>query len=422
MKPSAPPAAPACDSTRRPLASWRHWARRARGYWPDLAAFGVALLCAGLGAVLVGSLGGCGGGVGSEGTGSFSSTSFSSGTVSGFGSIVVNGVHFDETTASVQDDDGQAFDRGLLALGMVVQVSAGDIATAADGRRTATAASVRADRALVGPAAAIDLVGGRLTVLGQVVQVAADTVFDGRIGGGLAGVAAGQLIEVYGYYDASSARYAATRIAAATPGAVYRVSGPVAAVDGAQQFRLGSQAYAGSTAGLSAGTSVRLKLENAPDGSGRWQVSSRRDDERPPDDRNRAELDGVVLTLASASRFTVAGVVVDASGARVTGTLQVGARVSVRGALRGGVLVASEVRATTVADRGFELEGVPSQLDTAARSFVLRGVTVGYARADLDFKGGSAASLVGYAGTLRVKGVLSADRTRLEATEIEFGR
>ena len=44
MKPSAPPAAPACDATRRTLTGWRRWAQGARGYLPDLAAFGVALL------------------------------------------------------------------------------------------------------------------------------------------------------------------------------------------------------------------------------------------------------------------------------------------------------------------------------------------------------------------------------------------
>jgi len=281
MKRPATFADDAPDPPHHRRAGWRHLARRAASYLPDLAAFSVALLCAGLGAVFVGSLGGCGGGVGSEGTGSFSGTSFSSGTITGFGSIVVNGVHFDESTASVQDDDGQSLDRSLLALGMVVQVSAGDISTAGDGRRSATAASVRADRALVGPAAAIDLAAGRLAVLGQAVQVAADTVFDERFRGGLAGMVAGQLLEVYGYYDASSARYTATRIAPAAAGTGYRVSGPVVAVDGAQQFRLGSQAYVGSTAGLSAGANVRLKLDTAPDSSGRWQVSSRRDDDRP---------------------------------------------------------------------------------------------------------------------------------------------
>jgi hypothetical protein len=422
MKPTAPPAALARDLPPGTPATRRRWAQRALVYLPDLVAWCIALLCAGLGAVLVGSLGGCGGGVGSEGTGSFSSTSFSSGTITGFGSIVVNGVHFDESAASVQDDDGQAVDRGQLALGMVVQVSAGDISTAADGRRTATALSVRADRALVGPAAAIDTAAGRLNVLGQVVQVAVDTVFDERIVGGLAGLGAGQLLAVYGYYDAGSARYNATRIALAGAGAAYLVSGPVAAVDGAQQFRLGNQAYLGSTAGLSAGSPVRLTPAAAPDSSGRWPVSSRRDDDRPPDDRAGADVDGVVVAVASASRFTVAGVVVDSSAAVVTGTVQVGARVSVRGALRSGVLVASEVRASAGDARGFELEGTPAQLDTGARRFVLRGVTVSYARADLVFKNGSAAGLVGYAGLLQVKGVLSADRTRLEATEIEFRR
>jgi hypothetical protein len=420
MKRSATLVTDTAGPLQRGRAGWRRLARRAADYLPDLAAFAVALLCAGLGALLVASLGGCGGGVGSEGTGSFSSTSFSSGTISGFGSIVVNGVHFDETAASVQDDDGQALDRGQLALGMVVQISAGDISTAADGRRTATASSVRAERALVGPARAIDLAAGRLSVLGQGVQVAADTVFDERLAGGLAGVVEGQVLEVYGYYDASSARYSATRIAPAAADAPYLVSGPVATIDGTQQFRLGSQAYAGSTVGLSVGATVRLTLAGAPDDNGRWQVSSRRDDEQAPVNRDGAEVDGVVVSVASASGFTVAGVLVDSSGARITGTVQVGTRVTVRGALRAGVLVATAVQVSAGAERGFELEGSLVQLDPVARRFVLRGVTVSYSRADLVFKGGSAASLVAYAGKLQVKGVLSADRTRLEATEIVF--
>jgi hypothetical protein len=68
--------------------------------------------------------------------------------------------------------------------------------------------------------------------------------------------------------------------------------------------------------------------------------------------------------------------------------------------------------------RGFELKGTPAQLDTAARRFVLRGVTVSYAGASFDK--GSAATLVGYTGTVEVKGRLSADRQVLEASTVAF--
>ena len=393
--------------------------RRLRDCLPDLAAFAGALLTAGLAALLLGSLPGCGGGVGGEGTGSFAS-SYASGTISGFGSIIVNGVHFDESNAAVADDDGAGLDRGALALGMVVQVSGGAISTAADGTQVATASTVRINRALVGPAGTVDGAAGRLTVLGQTVLVSVDTVFDDRLVGGLAGVATGQVLAVYGYYNATAAAYAATRIAPASAAASYRVSGPVASVDGSQQFKLGSQTYAGATAGLAPGAQVRLNVQPAPDRSGHWVVNNQRADDTPPTDRDGAGLDGVVSALQPGSRFTVNGVTVDASAARISGMLQVGARVELRGTLRAGVLVASEVKVAADEARLFELKGTISQLDTVNRRFMLRSTPVAYGRADLVFKNGNAAQLIGYTGTLKVQGVLSADRTRLDATLITF--
>ena len=393
--------------------------RRLRDWVPDLVAFAGALLTAGLAALLLGSLPGCGGGVGGEGTGSFAS-SYASGTISGFGSIIVNGVHYDDSNAAVADDDGAGLDRSALALGMVVQISGGAISTAADGTRAATASTVRTNRALVGPVGVVDAAAGWLTVLGQSVRVSVDTVFDDRLPGGLAGLATGQVLAVYGYFDTASAGYAATRIAPASVATSYRVSGPVASVDGGQQFKLGSQTYAGATTGLAPGAQVRLNVQPAPDGSGHWVVNNQRSDDAPPTDRDGAGLDGVVSELLAGSRFTVNGVTVDASAARITGTLQAGVRVQVRGTLRAGTLVASEVKVAAPEAMLFELRGTASQIDTVNRRLMLRGTPVSYGRADLVFQNGSAAQLAGYTGTLEVKGVLSADRTRLDATLITF--
>ena len=392
--------------------------RRGLAYWPDVAAFSGALLCAGLAAVLAGLLGGCGGGVGSEGTGSFAS-----GTITGYGSIIVNGVHFDERTAQVQDDDGQTLAPGALALGMVVQVSAGPVATAADGTRQAVADSVRTQRALVGPVSALDLAGSRLTLLGQTVRLGADTVVDERLGGGLAGLAAGQWLEVYGFYDAAAGAFAATRLAPSGPSAGLRISGPVAAVDaGSRTLRLGSQSYSlvGVASVPAPDALVSLKLQADTDAQGRWVVSGQQAGAAPPQDRDGARLDGRVSQLLPAGRFIVDGVTVDSSAARVSGSLAVGAQVEVSGALRAGVLVASEVQARSEQARSFELNGSPSGLDAVRKRFVLRGTTVSYARADVVFDGGNAASLVGYSGELKVEGQLSADRTLVEATRIRF--
>ncbi len=401
------------------------WFVRLRRYLPDMLAFAGALLSAGLAAFLLAVLTllpGCGGGgVGGEGTGSFASVTFSSGTITGFGSIVVNGVHYDEAAATVQDDDGVTLDRSSLALGMVVQVSAGSVSTATDGTLVATASAVRANRSLLGPVSAILAGTGRLTVLGQGVAVSAATVIDSRLAGGLASVAIGQVVEVYGYFDASRGLYVATRLAPASASSGYRISGPIASVDDAQTFRLGGQTFSGATTGLATGNLVRLNLQTTPDGSGRWVVSAQRAEDKPPTDREGARLDGLVSSLTSGTGFVVNGTTVDSSAAQISGAVRVGAKVEVRGVLRAGVLLASDVQASAPEEaREFELKGSLSALDTAARRFVVRGVTVSYARSDVVFKNGTAAQLVGYTGSIRVEGQFSADRTVLEATKVEF--
>src|SRR5262252_4756184 len=67
----------------------------------------------------------CGGGSGDSNmpTG----RAFTQGTIMGFGSIIVNGVRFDDSAAQVTDDDGQVHDRSELKLGMNVDVDSSDI-------------------------------------------------------------------------------------------------------------------------------------------------------------------------------------------------------------------------------------------------------------------------------------------------------
>lgn len=409
----SPPPVPGSTRGRAPLL------QRLRTYLPDLVSFAGALLVAALGALLLAALPGCGGGVGGEGTGSFAS-----GTISGYGSIIVNGVHFDEAVAERLDDEGKALASEDLALGMVVQVSAGAIQTDASGRQSAVARSVRTQRALVGPlSGAPDLAAGRLSVLGQTVLVSADTVFDARLAGGLAGLAEGQRIEVYGFYDVSRAAFSATRIAPAAVAGAW-VSGPVLGVDtGSGSVTLGGQRYtlaAGtSLSGLNAGSVVRLDLAATGTGS-HWELRARSlADGAMPSDRDGAELDGLVGALLSPTRFVVNGVTVDSASAQVDGEVVVGARVAVGGALRNGVLQAATVRVLGAGVRQFELNGSVSSLDAAAQRFVLRGTTVSFARVDLRIDGGSLAALA-VGRRLRVEGVLSADRTVLEATRIRF--
>ena len=124
--------------------------------------------------------------------------------------------------------------------------------------------------------------------------------------------------------------------------------------------------------------------------------------------------------MLSGTRFVADGVTVDSSAARLSGSVQVGARVQVSGSLSAGVLLATQVEASTGRLRSYELNGTPSNLDSVSRRFVLRGTTVSYARGDVVFDKGTAARLAGYTGSLKVEGMLSADRTWVEATRIRL--
>lgn len=388
----------------------------------DVLSFGVALVAAALAALLLGSLHGCGGGVGIEGTGA----SYAAGPITGYGSIIVNGVHYDEATASVLDDDGGTLTRSQLALGMVVQVDAGAITTAADGTQRATATRVRTSRTLVGPP--VVSAGGQLSVLGQAVTIGSATVLDAGFAQGLASIAQAAVIEVYGDYDSASASVQATRIAPAAAGSRYSVRGPVSAVDVARQTcTIGSQTYSlSSTSGLADGTVVRLALPGGTDASGRWQTSGQQTQSGLPGASGaEVELQGLISSLGSATRFVVDGVTVDAGSARISGSLQRGSRVEVQGVVRNGVLLATRVEVQGEGQaRSFELRGTVASIDRAALRMVVqvagRSTTVSLARSDLVFERGTLADLT--AGVaLRVTGQLAADRLVLDATRIRVG-
>lgn len=367
-------------------------------------------------------LAGCGGGVGTGGTGTYAS-----GPITGFGSVIVNGVRFDDTSASVLDDDGGGRDRAELRLGMTVDIDGGAISTTASGS-SATASRIRFGSELVGPVAAVDRAAGTLRVLGQTVQVAVETVFDERLDGGLAAVRVGNIVEVYALYDAATGTYNATRIEPRATAAQWRLRGPVAALDtAAKTMRIGNAnfTYASATdvpVALALGTFVRLRLDLLPDANGRFVVRSFGVGVRPLEDREEASLKGLVTAVASSTSFSINGLPVDASGAAVPAGLRLGVRAEAEGSVSGGVLRATKVSIESddeVRDRGFELKGNVESANAAAQTFVLRGVTVSTARSDLRIEGGTLANLK--AGSkVEVKAQLSADRTRLEATEIKF--
>jgi len=379
----------------------------------------------------------CGGGVGTQGTGTGPSA-FSQGPVSGFGSIVVNGTHFDETSALVVDDRGHAVDRTSFRLGQTVQIDSGQIV---GGSAKAQAIHVTSD--LVGPVtAAYDAASGYLGVLGQSVKVVAPsaqlagTALDG-LPGGVARLAPGDVVEVSALFDGVTGVYVATRIDAAAGASAFKARGVVANLDAAAH----TFAFAGAQSfdytgvapptGLANGQSVLVFLATARDGAGRYPVSSFGASVRKPADGEQVEIKGVVDAGGSATAFSVAGVSVDASGATVTPAgagVVAGARVEVEGTMVGSTLVATQVavEAESDDDHGegggggpISVDGTVSALDTAHQTFVVlgRGVTVDYATAT--FSGGTVDHLAD-GRKVEIRGVLSSDGTVLVASSILF--
>ena len=366
------------------------------------------------------------GGVDSGGTGQTVQTS-SAGRIAGFGSVIVNGVRFDDTQASIVDDDGVSHVRGDLKLGMVVEVEGEVHGNSGNG----VARTIQFGGEIAGLVEAVDMGVARLTVLGQAVQVDADTLFSGYTAG-LAGVAAGDLVEVFAFYDPNTAVYTATRIERKTVLAAFKLRGRISGLD-STGFAIGNALIDYSAIAPSAlpplanGLSVRVSLQTLQVG-GRWVASSVRSSQRNFPEANEAELEGFIGGFVSSANFQVGGVPVDAGGADVSfrhgsiGQLANGVRVEVEGQMRNGVLVASKVdfKRAGGGDQEFELHGAIESVDAAAQTFVLRGVSVTYDTSTV-FAAGNAADLV-VGAQLDVRGAPAAGGTGLQARSIRFER
>ncbi len=378
---------------------------------------------------------GCGGGdtgVGAGGTGS-QPLSFSQGPITGFGSIIVNDVHFDDTHASVVDDDGNTLSNTPnLRLGTVVDVQGGVVA---NGAATASAIHVHVD--LLGPVtSAYDAGTGRLQVLGQPVRVLAITALDG-FSGGAAAIPLGSVVAVSSLYDKATGVYVATRIDPVSATSRYAVRGAPSAVDtSAHAFTLGTALFSyGSLAPptpFGAGQLLRAVLATAPDNQGRWVVTAFGQGQPTLPDGRRGGLQGVVNSVTDATHFAVDGLNVDASGAGVTPagtTIAVQSRVQVQGTLVAGTLVATSVHVRASGDDGqddhggsggdeFQINGAILSLDTTRLTFTMRGpTTINYATAS--FSGGMETALA-VGQLVEVKGNLSADGSQVIATQVKF--
>ncbi len=367
-------------------------------------------------------LAGCGG-VDSGGTGTGAQSTISVGPITGFGSVIVNGIRFDDDQVTIDDDEGNNRNRADLRLGARVEVLSSPVELVA-GVSRAVASSFRVRTELRGPVDTVDPASGRIRVLGQVVDVATSTVLEVP----LSSVAPGSVVEVHGTLDLARSRYVATRVEL-RPGAVsFKVRSAVSALDlAARTLQIGSltidwstSAPADPAAVLAPGRLVQVVLATTPVG-GIWRALLIEGETPSAADRESAEIEGRITAFVSPQSFALDGVPVDARAARFEGGtagLVLGAKVEVSGRLVAGVLVATSVESEDDegGDEDLELHGAIEFVDTVNRRFVVRGVTVQWTPSTL-FDSSSAADIQ-QGRQVDVRGRLAADGIVVEARRI----
>lgn len=364
---------------------------------------------------------GCGGGVDSGGTGG--APTYANGPITGSGSIIVNGVRFDDSTATVSSDEGSRT-KDDLKLGMVVEVRGSAISTDTAGEKSSAATSIAINSEIVGRIDSFDALTPHqaMVVFGQPVDITTTTVFETS----LAALAVNDVVEVYALYDSASGRYTATRVErkSSLP-SEFRLRGRISLLDAATQtFNIGSEriSYAGLTAPatLANGSIISVRVNNARSG-GSWTATRLRDGARTPDDNSHARVEGLISVFTSATDFSVGDVRVNASGVVPSGgTPALGVRVEVEGTMSAGVLVANSI--SVEADSGKPEQrfiGPVSGLNTGAKTFVVRGQTIHYFSAPTtEYQNGTELTLANGAN-VDVRAVL-VNGTQLDATRITF--
>lgn len=335
-------------------------------------------------AILFGALSACGG-VGSGGVtpASTSNAVVSSGAITGFGSVHVNGEHFltNGTAFHINGENGTQND---LRVGEFVRVHGHR-----DSAGNSIADRIDCDNAVLGPVASIDATAITFVVLGQTVIVDADTSFDDNVpGAAFAGLAVGNIVEVSGTRRADGA-IQATRIEMKPAATVFEVTGVASLVDTAtHRFNINTLVVDYTSASVDNFTGGQPKNGDVIEAKGTvtagvlmaTRIERHRAEDDAPRAGDRGELEGLVTRFVSATDFDVNGkpVTTNAStvyeGGVVT-DLALNVKVEVEGtADANGVVVATKVQ--------FKRQGsarIAARVDSvnvAANTLVVLGIDI----------------------------------------------
>ena len=419
-----------------------------------LLAFVAAVLLAACGGGGGGGLsaGGDTAGVGTGGTGAFSV-----GTITGFGSVFVNGVRYEDNGARLLDDDGTVKvlgpDDSPLKLGMVVEV----IGRLDASGTVRTATQIAYGSEIKGPVTAVDAAAGTFNVFGITVRTTLTTVYDNF--GGVAALAAGNVVEVHGQPDTNGRVVAtyierkAARVADFVAGdGVYRLRGAVAGLSGsgpAYEFTVRGVAIRTDAAtdfkGTPAdGVSTSVRLNPTQQGDGRYMAERLRVRTASYDDSSssaESEVEGYISDFnGAASAFRVAGYPVRLAAGAIfedggATSLTNDVRVEAKGRIENGVLLVTKLEFKSRDDDGdgdddtvsggtqaFEFKGAAACASCGATSgtFTVKGVTLTYS-ATTEFRDGlGGTTLNGKVVEVQSVAEVTSTGTTYRATRIEL--
>ncbi len=354
----------------------------------------------------LGALGGCGGGMVAEGPpGTGGSGLYASGPVGGFGSVIVNGLKLDDSSASVKLD-GQGARSADLRLGMVASVTGqrGSGNSTGDGSAT----SIEVWSIAQGPVTALGG-HGQFTVAGMALQADGATVLDSI--SSVDKLALGQRVTVWGLQGGADGRsWTATRVAlnAAASAATVATTGYLT-LAGSQRFMNGLLLTGALADTLQPGPLVRVQGLMAADGSLALTGAQNQGTAASLPPQVQCEVSGLVTSTGGAggaySNFMLGNYPVDATGVTVTpagSALAVGAQVRVSGSWLSGVLKVSSVAVVSEQARRTVQITAPIEQFGSIADFVVRGQHCDASVAGLvagavatDFKSGVAVQLTG---------------------------
>jgi len=322
-------------------------------------------------------------------------TKSTSGVITGFGSVFINGVEY-ETDDAMFVVDGVEGGEELLKLGMVVSL---DGSTNGDG--TGNALSIEFDDDVEGVVISTDIATdgtGTLNIMGVTVHIDEDTVFESKDATitMLSDVIAGNIIEVSGHSSGDGSVWA-TRVevksAVKEEGEDMEVKGTISSLDELEQtFTLGSITVDYSTAELeddfliADDLFVEVKSEEVLDANGVLLASKIELEDGGKksldhdDDDDEVELEGVITRLISDAEIEVNGhaVLLSATTKYVHGTAiiaTVGMKIKVKGDVDAdGNLVAEKVIFKPSGD--LKLAGRISATDVVSNTVTVFGVGI----------------------------------------------